>query len=81
MLTVFNEDVGHVLFEPVCHDVLVGLYHVGAEDLLVAALRHVGSGRSSVGFQQFGAAGLKRKRRPVKIRVLFLNIWICRCYD
>lgn len=64
MLTVFNEDVGHVLFEPVCHDVLVGLHHVGAEDLLVAALRHVGSRRSSVGFQQFGAAGLKRKHRP-----------------
>lgn len=62
ILTVFDEDVGHVLPEAIRHDVLVGLHHVGAEDLLVAALRHVGPGRPGVGFQQFGAAGLRRKQ-------------------
>lgn len=62
ILTVFDEDVGHVLLEAVRHNVLVGLHHVGAEDLLVAALRHVGPGRPGVGFQQFGAAGLRRKQ-------------------
>lgn len=63
ILTVFDEDVGHVLPEAIRHDVLVGLHHVGAEDLLVAALRHVGPGRPGVGFQQFGAAGLRRKQK------------------
>lgn len=60
-LTVFNKDVRHGLLEAVRHDVLVGLHHIGAEDLLVAALRHVGPGRPGVGFQQFATAGLRRK--------------------
>lgn len=60
--TVFDKDVSHVLLEAIRHDVLVGLHHIGAEDLLVAALCHVGPGRPGVGFQQFGAAGLRRKQ-------------------
>lgn len=62
ILTVFDEDVRHVLLEAVRHDVLVGLHHVGAEDPLVGAVRHVGPGRPGVGLQQFGAAGLQRKQ-------------------
>lgn len=61
-LTVFNKDVSHVLLEAIRHNVLVGLHHVGAEDLLIAALRHVGPGGPGVGFQQFGAAGLRREQ-------------------
>lgn len=64
-LTVFHEDVNHALFKTVFDDVLVGLHHVGAEDVLVAAFSHVGSGRSSVCFQQVGAASLRGKHKPV----------------
>lgn len=59
-LTVFHEDVGHLLGQAVSDEVLVGLHHVGAEDLLVAVFGHVGSGRSGVSFQQVGAAFLKK---------------------
>lgn len=62
-LTVFHEDVNHALFKTVFDDVLVGLHHVGAEDVLVAAFSHVGSGRSSVCFQQVGAASLRGKHK------------------
>lgn len=65
-----------MFFESVVNDVLVGLHHVGAEDLLVAAFRHVGSGRSSVAFEQVRAASLRRKRkpvRPVRATILLVN--------
>lgn len=64
-----------MFFKSVVDDVLVGLHHVGAEDLLVAAFRHVGSGRSSVTFQQVGAASLRGKRRPVRpVRAMILLV-------
>lgn len=50
-LTVFNEDVDRLFGQTVLDDVLVCLHHVGAEDLLVAAFGHVGSGRSRVAFK------------------------------
>ena len=58
ILTVLHEDVFHLLLEAVLDDVLIGLHHVGAEDLLIAALSHVGSGRSNVSFQHVSAASL-----------------------
>lgn len=67
-LTVFDKDVSHVLLEAVHHNVLVGLHHVGAEYLLVAALRHVGPGQPGVGFQQFGAASLRRKQSSQEVQ-------------
>lgn len=51
-LTVFNEDVDRLFGLTVSDDVLVGLHHVGAEDVLVILFGHVGSGRSVVTFQQ-----------------------------
>lgn len=67
--TVFHEDVNHAVFEVVFNDVLVGLHHVGAEDLLVATFGHVGSGCSSVSFQHVGAASLVRKLEMSVVRI------------
>lgn len=70
-LTVFDEDVHRLFGQTVFHDVLVGLHHVGAEDFLVAALSHVGSGRSSVAFQQVGAASLRWEH---KLMITFFSL-------
>lgn len=63
-LTVLREDVRRVLRQTLADDELVGLHHVGAEDLLVVLLGHVGSGCSRVALQQVAAASLRRKHQP-----------------
>jgi len=61
MLTVFNEDVDCLFSQTVCDDVLVGLHHVGAEDLLVVFFGHIYPGCSHITFQQVVAAFLRWK--------------------
>lgn len=63
-LTVLDEDVHRLFGQTVSDDVLVGLHHVGAENLLVAPFSHVDSGLSSVAFQQVAAASLSGKHKP-----------------
>lgn len=70
VLTVFHKDVHVLLVQAILDNVLVGLHHVGAEDLLIVPLRHVDPRCSSVTFQQVGTASLWRNAITLGVKAL-----------
>lgn len=60
-LTVFNEDVASVAREVLPCDLLIGLHHVGAEDLLVVFICQISTCLPLLTLQDIGASSLEWK--------------------